>query len=426
MNILVITPGGMLPSPHRPHAGIFFANLLARVKPAGGRLIAVAPAIYVPRLLLATARFRRHAFPLRHVWSGIEILHPRFPYLRQSRRPWLQSRLVSWSALPLCRALHRRHRFDIVLGYGLDQAAQAAHLAARELGLPCVCWGIGSDVHTLPLVSPEHVKLLRHNVRHIDLVLTESDALRRMLSVLCPGCGHVHTFYKGIDLADLPERDDRASLREKLHMRPDGKYMVSAGRVRDAKGAWEFYEAFKRLSRRRGDLSALWVGDGDLTQRLRATAARDGLGARFTITGFLPRPRALEHIKATDVLAFASHAEGLPNVIMEGMAAGLPIVATDFDGVRELIADQTTGLIAPLRNADALAAAIESVLREPDRAAEMARRGRDFVLKYFDVDRNAPVLMSILEGLLGGRAPAEPIPPCAGVQPGHLPMETLV
>jgi glycosyltransferase involved in cell wall biosynthesis len=129
-------------------------------------------------------------------------------------------------------------------------------------------------------------------------------------------------------------------------------------------------------------------------------------------------------MRAADCFAFASHAEGVPNVVLEAMAAGLPAAATSVGGIPEIIADGVTGLLVPPRDAPALAAAVDRLLRNPDQGARMAGAARAFVRRHFDVDRNAEVLVPLLERVARGESAEGPFPCCAGASAGQLPTIT--
>ena len=425
MKILVVTNAGLFPSADKPWGGIFFANLLARLRPRLERLVVVAPTAYIPPPLDRLARFRRRT-RRRAVWRGIEVVRPPYLSLTLTRHLWFQARSFLRAAAPVCEALHRGGRFDVVVGYGFGPPAHAAQYVARAIGRPCVAWAIGTDVHTSPRESAENASLLRHNVRHVGLILTESDALRRDLVAACPPATHVHTYYKGIDLADLGAAGDRAALRGRLGLADDRTLMLMAGRVWRPKGAFEFYEAFKRLAGPWPALDALWVGDGLDAANLKALARRDGLAGRVTITGSVPRGRVFDTMRASDLLVFPSHAEGLPNVVMEAMAVGLPVVATDVGGMREVVLPEATGLLVPPRNVEALVAGIERVLRRPEEARAMAARGRRLIRDHFDVDRNASIALKILEHTARGGPADAPLPAAAGVPAGTLPAEQFL
>ena len=426
MNLLVLAGAYLFPNDARPHAGLFFARLLERMGPLVGRIVVVSPTSYVPAPLLGLERFsqRRKVRPHEH-WRGIEVFRPEYLSCGNPKRLWFQARSMCLSALPLCESLHARYGFDIVVGYGFTQSAHTAESVARTLGLPCATWAIGSDVNTVPNYSAENRRLFGHNVRYADLVLTESDALRGAIVGKCPGARHVHTYYKGINLAGLRDRPDRAAVRAELGLAPDRTYLFSAGGVLKGKGVYEFYEAFRRLSGRWADLTAIWAGGGPERAPLERQAERDGLGERFLLPGRVPRTDVLRTMHAADLMAFPSHAEGLPNVVMEALAAGLPTVATDVGGIREVLVDGVTGLLTPPKDPAALAERIESLLADRRWGSRMARRGRKLILDHFDVERNAPVAASILRHLASGGAPDVAFPACAGVEAGRLPAETL-
>ena len=425
MKLLVITSGGMFPYRGAVRLpGIFFANLLRRLLGLCGTVVVVTPRPYIPRFLTRFGPFRRHA-PYRSIdaWEGLPIYRPVYPRVGGLRRQWPLAQAYVWAALPLCLRLHRRHRFDLVIANGFGPSAHAAEVIAYHAGLRSLIWGVGSDIHAHPWLSPDNKRLFRHNVRHADAILTTSRALERIVRQTCPPADHAHTFYRGIDLEPLKVPGDRLALRRGLGLDPERVYMLMAGNVLEAKGVAEFLEALRALAALRPEVSAIWVGDGPEAAWARRRAEHDGLADRFTLTGFVPRARVLEYLQAADVMAFPSRAEGLPNVVMEAMAAGLPVVATDVGGVAEIVADGVTGILVPPRDAGALTAGLCRILDDPARSRTMARRGREMILRHFDVERNAPVLLDVLEAVASGEVAESGIPPCAGVPPGHLPID---
>ena len=424
---LVITGTNTYPSDGRPTAGNFWAELLARLRKLLGDLVVVTPTAYIPGPLLAMRRFAVQRQILPHQWwDGVEVYRP--PYLSFRARKGL--RLGAWffhrSAARTCRRLHASRAFDVVVGYEFRYPAYAARRIARNLGLPCVSWAIGSDVNTSPGRSAGNCALLRGNVRGTDLVLTESDALRLAILAKCPQARNVHTFYKGIDLGEMRlGAERRPELRAKLGLAEGSPCMISAGTVVKTKGVHEFYEAFARLSQTQPKLRAIWVGRGPEAEPLRQQARRDGLADRFQVTGHMLRSSVLEYMQAADVMAFPSHMEGLPNVVMEALACGLPTVATAVGGTAEVLVHERTGLLVPAQDPAALADAVGRMLANRPWAHELAVRGSRFVNDYFDVDKNAPVALEILQRVVRREPPETPVRACAGVRPGYLPVEEL-
>ena len=428
MNILLVATAGVFPSDGRPTAGIFLANFLRELCRRGHMTVVVTPVPWVPWPVSRLPMFAEHRLLKYHqCWNGLEVFRPRHPSAGRLgvRRTWAHARNCLSVVAPLCRSLHARHCFGIVIGNALGAMAHVAQSVAADLGLRCVSWAIGSDVHTVGAMSRENLRLLRHNVRHAELVLAVSDAIRQAICARCGEAPNVHTFYRGIELGPLRHLPDRAKLRAELGLAPDRKYMLSVGQAIRQKGVEEYYETFRRLSASRADLSAVWVGGGELAGQLRRRAEADGLARRLTLTGQVPRPTVLRYMRAADLMVFASHAEGLPNVVVEALGAGLPTVATCVGGTGEVVADGITGLLVPPGNAEATTRAASRLLDNPGLAAQLAMWGREYVRAHFDAARNADVFLLILRSVMDKGRVDTPIPPCAGVEPGQLPADAL-
>ena len=112
-----------------------------------------------------------------------------------------------------------------------------------------------------------------------------------------------------------------------------------------------------------------------MSDELESLRAELGLGDRFEFLGF--RPDAVELMSAFDIFCLASHHEGLPIVLMEALALGLPVVATRVGGIEEIVTDGVEAVLVPPRQPDRLARALIDLARAPQRRAEMAQRSRD-------------------------------------------------
>src|SRR5262249_7573970 len=127
------------------------------------------------------------------------------------------------------------------------------------------------------------------------------------------------------------------------------------------------------------------VGDGELRGEISAQAAQLGIGPRTHLLGHRKNSALLA--VAFDVAVLASLHEGLPNAVMEAMAAGTPVVATAVGGVPELIKDCETGFLVPPADAGALTRRIEFALSHTDQSDLIAMRGRRFIIERFGMER---------------------------------------
>jgi len=182
----------------------------------------------------------------------------------------------------------------------------------------------------------------------------------------------------GIDLRTLPPfSTDRAAARAALGFAPARRLVAQVGRLAPQKDWPTFLGAAAEVATAVPDVDFLVVGQGEQRADLEALAGRLGLGDRVRFLGLRHDVPAL--LGAVDVMALTSLYEGLPNVVIEAMAAGAVAVATDVGGTGELVRHEHTGLLLRPRDVDGTAAAIRRVLDDAALAGRLARAARGFV-----------------------------------------------
>ena len=193
--------------------------------------------------------------------------------------------------------------------------------------------------------------------------------------------------------------DLRAKVRGELGLAHDAFVIGTVSRLAELKGHDDILEAVRPLLERDPNVHLLWVGDGYWRKRLLDRVRDMGLEGRVVTTGLVPPDAIPRYHRAMDVLVHASYREGLPRVVTQGMLSGLPVVANDVDGTREVCigsgsgpatgpvtgpaADEPTGWLTKPGNIDSLRTAIEEVRANPDAARERAARGRKFCRERF-------------------------------------------
>lgn len=157
----------------------------------------------------------------------------------------------------------------------------------------------------------------------------------------------------------------RAEARRALGWGPGDEVAVCVGRLNRVKG-WELIlDAFEPWRREAPGARLCFVGDGEDRPALEARLAARGLAGRVSITGFLPPPAVARHLQAADLAVVGSHKEGWSVAMLEALACGAPIVATEVSGARELIRQGENGFVVPGRDPEAFARAMAAALRLP-------------------------------------------------------------
>jgi glycosyltransferase involved in cell wall biosynthesis len=193
------------------------------------------------------------------------------------------------------------------------------------------------------------------------------------------------TIRSGIDFSRFDAPVDRLETRRRLGLAPDQPVVGAVGHFLQAKGYPYLLEAVSRLRTRFADLRLIIAGEGPLEQQTRERARALGLNGCCMFLG--RRGDVPELLRAMDVFAQASLWEGIPRAVQEALYVGLPVVATDVNGTCEVVEHGVTGLLAPPRDAQALAQAIGDLLTDRDRAARLGAQGRRRMSSEFAVER---------------------------------------
>jgi len=282
-------------------------------------------------------------------------------------------------------ALIRSVRPEVVHGF-LFWGYVLGAFAARLAGVPVV---VASRRSLAGFKSRPPYRQLRGLERLAnrltDTVVANSEAVRaETLATEGLAAEKVVVIHNGVDAARYETVPD-ASLRRTLGVTPAARVVVVVANLIAYKGHAGFLEAWTRVVARVPAAMALLVGDGPLRAQLEARAAALGLGPSVR---FLGARRDVPAVLAlADVVVHPSLEEGFSNAILEAMAAARPVVASAVGGVPEAVVHEVTGLLTPPGDAEALAAAVVSLLGDPGRSAKLGAAGRQRVMDLFTVGR---------------------------------------
>ncbi len=195
----------------------------------------------------------------------------------------------------------------------------------------------------------------------------------------------VMVLYNGVELGRFrPVRDSDAAIRRHLDIPPEHEVVTCVGQLIDFKGINHLIDA-AHLLRRRQALTVLIIGDGDRRLALTEQVRRLGLEEKVLILGKRDDVELL--LAASDLFVCPSvWDEALGYVILEAMAAGLPVVASRVGGIPEVVREGETGLLVPPGDAEALAGAIASLLDDPGRRGRMGQAGRRIIEEAFSME----------------------------------------
>jgi glycosyltransferase involved in cell wall biosynthesis len=349
MRVAVITR--YFPTSHEPWAG-HSAYQTLRILARHCDLKVFYPESRYPPLLTPRSRTGRK-IDFNHRIDDVEVEYIPYLALPAVSRP-LNGLSASHSILPRVRS----YRPDIILNYIVYPDGDAALRVARALRIPLVVTAIGSDLNVIP--DPLCGWLTRRVLREADFSITVSGDLLRTARRLGAPVERSRAVLNGCD-TDIFHPRDRAQARLDLNIPDDAEAVVYVGRLDMAKGLGELVSALATLRTRRSRVHGWIVGDGPARQELVDAIASRNLSGVITLVPSCSTDQVATWMAASDLITLPSYREGCPNVIIEALASGRPVVATEVGGIPELM-DTSSGCLVPAKDAEALTRALDEVL----------------------------------------------------------------
>ena len=362
MKVLTFTT--LYPSVALPTHGVFVETRLRHLSLNGRvRSRVVAP---VPWFFSGSPRFGKYgAFartPREEDRFGIKVIHPRFPLIPKVGMTVAPVLLAVAAEPALRRVIRDGFDFDLIDAHYFYPDGVAAVALGRRLRKPVVVTARGTDVNLIPRYRLPR-KMILWAARNASGVVAVCGALRDALAGLGVPRDRIQVLRNGVDL-ELFSPVDRGAERARLGFK--GPTLLSVGHLVPRKGHDVVIRSLSLLP----DARLCIVGDGPQGRALRRLARELGVEDRVTFTGAVPQYRLRGYYCGADVLVLASSREGWANVLLEAMACGTPVVATNVWGTPEVLAAPEAGVLVERRTPEAIADAVRTLLAAPpDRSA---------------------------------------------------------
>ena len=354
--IRLLTFSTLYPSSVRPGHGIFVETRLRELVSSGKvESHVIAP---VPWFFSTAARFGEYAqmarTPLREVFNRVDVQHPRYllpPRVGMTIAPLT----LALGAVPAVkRLLDEGFDFDVIDAHYYYPDGVAAALLARHFNKPFTVTARGTDInlianHAIPR------KLIRWAANRACASIGVSTALTGAMRRLGLVDSKLVTMRNGVDLARF-RLIPKLQAREGLRWSPVPT-LISVGNLVKNKGHHIAIEAMMQLP----NFHLVIVGDGPERQALEVLSSRLGLNSRVAFAGRIAQKDLPFYYSAADILILLSSREGWPNVLLESMACGTPVIATDVGGVAEIVTIDLVGRLLPTQSSDGLVAAVKDL-----------------------------------------------------------------
>lgn len=367
MRVLLFS--SLYPSAVRPVHGIFVETRLRELLKTGRvQAQVVAPVPWFPSAAPCFGAYARFAatapFEQR---NDIDVYHPRYllaPKVGMNMAPYA----MALGALPTLRRLQRQgFDFDLIDAHYYYPDGVAAALLARWLKKPLVVTARGSDLNVIAQYAFAR-RLIVWAADQAAASIGVCQALMTKLTELGANPAKLNVLRNGVDLERFAPQD-RCEARQRLGLAAQGRYLLMVANLVELKGHHIAIEALTHLP----DVTLLLVGAGPEHRALVALAQRLGVAERVHWEGQVPQTDLKWWYSAADALALCSSREGWPNVLLEAMACGTPVLATAIAAAAEVVGRPEAGVLLERRDVLALVAAWQQLQAGPPlRAATRA------------------------------------------------------
>lgn len=391
----VLTFSTLYPNAAFPQHGIFVETRLRKLV-ASGRVEArvVAPSPWFPAWSPFPSAYTPYArIPARETRQGLEIVHPRYLQIPRFGMTLAAFTLAGAAERAMRRVQREGFDFDLIDAHYFYPDGVAAAIAARRLGKPLTITARGSDITEIGLY-PLQRRLIYWAARQAQGIVTVCEALKDEMLRQAQATGglpadKICVLRNGVDL-DRFRPVEPGKARASLGVA--GPMLLSVGHLIPRKGHDFVIRALAELP----GYGLVIVGNGPERAKLQHLAAELGVAARTRFQAAVGQEELCQYYSAADMLILASDREGWPNVLLEAMACGTPVIATKVWGSPEVVRAPEAGLLVERREGPAIAAAVRALA-----AAMPARRDTRAYAERFSWDATTEGQIELFDAILG-------------------------
>ena len=386
-NILLIS--NLFPNFEQPERGIFTYHIARELKKKC-TITVISPLPWSPRIPYLPKQWSIFSvIPIRAHFKEFEVYYPKY-FMVPLIGDYFSYLSLYFSLSHFFRSKIFAEKIDLINVHWAYPDAVAVEKIARQFQIPVIVSLLGSDVNR-DMHKPYFCRLIKKTLKNCAQVVTVSGELKK--AVINHGIREdkISVINNGVDLDKFPIRD-KIQCRSELGLKQGQYYIVFVGRLEPVKGVGTLLEAVNANREKLSRVKIILVGDGSLSQKLKQDCIKNNLHDIFIFAGHQRHDTISKWYGAADLFCLPSLNEGHPNVIMEAIASGRPVVASDVGAISEFVTDKV-GALFQAGNSKSLGEALENVISknwspEQIRNLVVTMTWQDSAQKYLNVFEN--------------------------------------
>lgn len=303
-----------------------------------------------------------------------------------------------WAMRKKVLELHKKEEFDVIYATDFFPDGDAAARLARYINVPAACLGIGVDVNITARSSKIMYRHFVRTARALDGTLACGRSVADAIDAVTGRCSL--RVYGVVDLQEFSPAPNKVSLRKTLGLPLDKTVALYAGYLMKRKGIYELAEVLCRIQKTCPNTLLVMCGGGPEEAGLQTFIRERNIERMVRLVGEVEPEQMSKWMQASDLFVLATHTEGMPNVVMEAMACGLPVVTTQVGGLPDAVGDCQGVALVPPKDIDAFADVTSKLLQDERLRRHMGSAARRKAEERFGVKQNARLILDYLQQVI--------------------------
>lgn len=371
-SIKLLTFTSLYPNSEQPSHGIFVENRLRHLLNSGQvESKVVAPVPWFPFTGSSFGSYGKYAkIPRRECRHGVDIVHPRYPVIPKMGMT-VAPFLMALAMLPVLKTILKSYPFDIIDAHYFYPDGVAAVALGKIFNKPVVVTARGTDLNLIPQFFLPR-RMITWAADNASAIITVCQALKDTLVAMGGDGQKITPLRNGVDLTLFKPPVDRAKLRHEMGIQ--GPILLSVGHLVKRKGHDVVIRALNFLP----ETTLFIAGGGEEDTNLRNLAVQLGVAERVNFLGAIPHDLLAKYYGVADVLVLASDREGWANVLLESMACGTAVVASNIWGTPEVVRAPEAGTLVNSITPEDFSNCIRKIITTPPKREETRRYAETF------------------------------------------------